>query len=87
MADVLNVLAAWVTVFSLVVTVVAAVAYRRVRNQRVLLVAAAFALFTVKGLLLTLSLGSEWASDRYLTASVLLDTIVIALLAATVLKR
>ncbi len=87
MADILNVLAAWITVFSLVVTVVAAVAYRRVRNQRVLLVAVAFALFTVKGVLLTLSLGMEWFSDNYLTASVALDTVVIVLLATTVLKR
>lgn len=87
MADVINVLAAWVTVFSLVVTVVAAVAYRRVRNQRVLLVAAAFAVFTLKGALLTVSLWSEWASGRYLTASVVMDTVVIVLLAATVLKR
>ena len=87
LADVLNVLAAWVTVFSLIVTVVAAVAYRRVRNQRVLLVAAAFAVFTLKGALLTLSLWNEWASGRYLTASVVMDTVVIVLLAATVLKR
>jgi uncharacterized membrane protein YoaK (UPF0700 family) len=87
LADILNVLAAWITVFSLVVTVVAAVAYRRVRNQRVLLVAFAFALFTVKGVLLTLSLGMEGFSDNYLTASVVLDTVVIVLLATTVLKR
>jgi uncharacterized membrane protein YoaK (UPF0700 family) len=87
LADILNVLAAWITVFSLVVTVVAAVAYRRVRNQRVLLVAVAFALFTVKGVLLTLSLGMESFNDNYLTASVVLDTVVIVLLATTVLKR
>ena len=87
MVDILNVLAAWITVFAVVVTLVAAVAYRRVRSTRVLLVAVAFALFAVKGAMLTVSLGNEWWSDNFLTASVLVDTVVIVLLAATVLKR
>ena len=55
MDDYLNVLAAWITIFSIALTVVAAVAYSRVRNTRVLLVAIAFALFAVQGVVLTLS--------------------------------
>jgi len=87
LADILNVLAAWITVFAVVVTLVAAVAYRRVRSTRVLLVAIAFALFAVKGAMLTVSLGNEWWNDNFLMASVLVDTVVIVLLAATLLKR
>ena len=87
MADILNVLAAWITVFAAVVTLVAALAYRRVRSTRILLVVVAFALFAVKGAMLTVSLGNEWWDDNFLTASVLIDTVVIVLLAATLLKR
>ncbi len=68
-------------------TVVAAVAYSRVRNTRVLLVMMAFALFAVQGVVLTLSLIYENWSDVYLPASVLLDTVIIVLLAMTVLKK
>lgn len=87
MDDYLNVLAAWITIFSIALTVVAAVAYSRVRNTRVLLVAAAFALFAVQGVVLTLSLVYEDWSDAYLPVSVALDTVIIVLLAMTVLKR
>jgi hypothetical protein len=87
LADILNVLAAWITVLAVVVTLVAAVAYRRMRSTRILLVVVAFALFAVKGAMLTVSLGNEWWSDNFLTASVLVDTVVIVLLAATLLKR
>jgi hypothetical protein len=68
-------------------TVVAAVAYKRVRNQRVLMVTLAFALFAVKGVILTLSLLWEDVSDTYLAIAVLMDTIIIVLLAMTVLKK
>ena len=87
MDDYLNVLAAWITIFSIALTVVAAVAYSRVRNTRVLLVAIAFALFAVQGVVLTLSLVYEDWSDAYLPVSVALDTVIIVLLAMTVLKR
>ncbi len=87
MSDYLNVRAAWITIFSIALTVVAAVAYSRVRNTRVLLVTMAFALFAVQGVVLTLSLIYEEWSDVYLPASVLLDTVIILLLAMTVLKK
>ena len=87
MDDYLNVLAAWITIFSIALTVVAAVAYSRVRNTRVLLVAVAFALFAVQGVVLTLSLVYEDWSDAYLPLSVALDTVIIVLLAMTVLKK
>ena len=86
MEDYFNVLAAVVTIFAIVLTDVAAVAYARVRNKRVLFVAVAFALFAVKGIALTLSLINEEVSDAYILVSVLMDTVIIILLALTVLK-
>jgi hypothetical protein len=87
MDEYMNILAAWITIFSIALTVVAAVAYKRVRNQRVLMVTLAFALFAVKGVILTLSLLWEDVSDTYLAIAVLMDTIIIVLLAMTVLKK
>ena len=87
MDDYLNVFAAWILIFSIALTVVAAVAYSRMRNQRVLMVTLAFALFAVKGMVLTLSLVMEDVSDMYLAVAVVMDTIIIVLLALTVLKK
>jgi hypothetical protein len=87
MDDYMNVLAAWILIFSIALTVIAAIAYTRVRNKRVLMVVLAFALFAIKGVVLTLSLFMEDVSDSYLALSVLLDTIIIVLLAMTVLKK
>jgi uncharacterized membrane protein AbrB (regulator of aidB expression) len=87
MDDYLNVLAAWILIFSIALTVVAAVAYSRLRNKRVLMVMLAFALFAVKGVFLTLALFNEWVSDSYIWLSVLVDTIIIAFLALTILSK
>ena len=87
MDDYLNVLAAWILIFSVALTVVAAVAYSRTRNKRVLMVALAFALFAVKGVLLTAALFDEWISDSYLWMSVVVDTVIIVFLAMTVLSK
>ena len=87
MDDYLNVFAAWILIFSVALTVVAAIAYSRIRNQRVLMVTLAFALFAVKGMVLTLSLFFEDVSDMYLVVAVVMDTIIIVLLALTVLKK
>ncbi len=87
MDDYLNVFAAWILIFSVALTVVAAIAYSRIRNQRVLMVTLAFALFAVKGMVLTLSLFIEDVSDMYLAVAVVMDTIIIVLLALTVLKK
>ena len=87
MDDYLNVFAAWILIFSIALTVVAAVAYSRMRNQRVLMVTLAFALFAVKGMVLTLSLFMEDVSDMYLAVAVVMDTIIIVLLALTLLKK
>ena len=87
MEDYLNVLAAWILIFSIALTVVAAVAYSRTRNKRVLMVTLAFALFAVKGVLLTAALFDEWISDSYVWMSVVVDTVIIVFLAMTVLSK
>ncbi len=87
MDDYLNVLAAWILIFSIALTVVAGVAYGRTRNKRVLMVCLAFALFAVKGVLLTAALFDEWVSDSYVWMSVIVDTVIIVFLAMTVLSK
>ncbi len=87
MEDYLNVLAAWILIFSIALTVVAAVAYSRTRNKRVLMVMLAFALFAVKGVLLTAALFDEWVLDSFLWMSVVVDTVIIVFLAMTVLSK
>ncbi|MCK4969434.1 MAG: hypothetical protein KAS77_02865 [Thermoplasmata archaeon] len=87
MEDYLNVLAAWILIFSIALTVVAAIAYSRTRNKRVLMVMLAFALFAVKGVLLTAALFDEWVLDSYLWMSVVVDTVIIVFLAMTVLSK
>lgn len=87
MEEYLNVLAAWITIFAIALTAVAGIAYARVRNKRVLMVVLAFAMFTVKGIILTLSLFMESVSDAYVAISVVLDTIIMVLFALTVLKK
>jgi len=87
MEDYLNVLAAWILIFSIALTVVAAIAYSRTRNKRVLMVMLAFALFAVKGVLLTTALFDEWVLDSYLWMSVVVDTVIIVFLAMTVLSK
>jgi len=87
MDDYLNVLAAWILIFSIALTVVAAIAYSRTRNKRVLMVMLAFALFAVKGVLLTAALFDEWVLDSFLWMSVVVDTVIIVFLAMTVLSK
>ena len=87
MEDYLNVLAAWILIFSIALTVVAAIAYSRTRTTRVLMVMLAFALFAVKGVLLTAALFDEWVLDSYLWMSVVVDTVIIVFLAMTVLSK
>jgi hypothetical protein len=87
MEDYLNVLAAWILIFSIALTFVAAVAYSRTGNKRVLMVMLAFALFAVKGVFLTAALFNEWVSDSYLWLSVVVDTVIIVFLAMTVLSK
>ena len=51
-----NAVAGWLTIFSLLLAAVAVLAYRRSANPRVLGIAVGFAIFFVKGLVVTLAL-------------------------------
>ncbi len=51
-----DMLVPWVTIFSLVLLLIAGISYNRTRNNRLLFVTIAFALFFAKGVLLTIGL-------------------------------
>jgi predicted membrane protein len=51
-----NILLAAVSVFSLALTLIAVLAFRRTRDQHLIFLAAAFGVFFLKGLLLTIFL-------------------------------
>ena len=72
-----NFVAAWVTVFAALLTAVAVLAYRRSRNAKVLGVAVAFALFFVKGLVVTVALFTTTQLDSVWLYMGLLDTLVL----------
>ena len=57
--------------FSLILFVISAITYRRVQRTKLLLVSLAFALFFIKGLMLTLGLFIDSIGDVF-SASVLL---------------
>lgn len=54
--------------FSLILFVISAITYRRVQRTRLLLVSLAFALFFVKGLMLTLGLFIDSIGDVFQTS-------------------
>ncbi len=88
MSDLDNALTAWVTLFAAVMFVTAAISWWRLRSGRLLLATSAFGLFLAKGVLLTLALIDPRVA-RLMTPTVglLLDTVVLALLALTLLRR
>ncbi|MEM2899707.1 MAG: hypothetical protein QXT63_02855 [Thermoplasmata archaeon] len=51
-----DLLVPWVTIFSFVLFVIAIVSYNRTRNKRLIFVTCAFALFFIKGIILTIGL-------------------------------
>ena len=88
MDDLVNFLRAWIMVFALILFIVSMVAYHRTRNKRVLIVAVAFGIFFVKGIVL--SLGLLYPDVETIIGSGLgnfLDVLILALLAITILKR
>jgi hypothetical protein len=75
--------------FSLLLFAVSAVSYWRVRNNRLLIIASAFAAFFVKGLVLTLAIFVE-SLDSAFSASVeliALDFVILALMYLGIAKR
>ena len=88
MDDVLNFLRAWIMVFALILFIVSLIAYHRTKNKRVLIVSIAFAIFLIKGIILTLGLVNNEVQGLYNSGlSDVLDLLILILLAATILKK
>ena len=80
----LAIIAGWMLVFGIVLAVVSWVAYRRASSRRLLMVAGAFAVFFVKGVLLAFSAFN--VGPDVLLASSMLDLAILTLLAFSVLR-
>ncbi len=84
----LEVTAALVTVFMLAVTVLSASSYRRSGSRKVLIVTIAFALFTLKGALISYGLmQEEVAWEELLLVALVMDALVAILLFVAVIAR
>ena len=84
----LEVAAALVTVFMLAVTVLSGRSYMRSRSRKVLIVTVAFALFFMKGALLSYGLmQEEVAWEDLLLMALLMDSIVAILLFMAIFAR
>jgi hypothetical protein len=88
MDELLNILRAWIMIFALILFIVSIIAYYRTKNKRVLIVSIAFAIFFVKGIVLTLGLIDPGIEDMYTSGlGDSLDLLILILLAATILKK
>ena len=63
MDDLTNILRAWIMIFALILFLVSIFAYYRTRHKRVLIVSVAFAIFFVKGALLSIGLANPEIED------------------------
>ena len=81
-----NVVAGWLTVFSLGLAVVAVLAYRRSRNPKVLGIALAFALFFAKGIVVTVALFTTARLDAVWVPMAAFDTVALLAFYASALK-
>lgn len=88
MNEFLNLLRAWIMVFALILFIVSLIAYTRTKNKRVLIVSIAFAIFFVKGIVLTLGLLNPDIEELYTSGlGDTFDLLILILLAATILKK
>ena len=83
-----NIILAAESVFALALTIIAVLAFRRTRDGHIVLLAAAFAVFFVKGLLLTIALFTEAVGLQQLfILSGSLDLMILALFYGFTLRR
>jgi hypothetical protein len=75
--------------FSLILFVISAVTYKRIGSRRLLLVSLAFAMFFVKGLLLTAGLFVDSIGDNFDSSMLvtMLDFAIMAFLYLSVVKK
>jgi hypothetical protein len=85
---ILGILIAWITVFSLAITVISAFAYRKTGSRKVLLVTIAFAMFFIKGVFYSIALmqaNVDW--DLVIISSLVLDFMILILLFIAIVVR
>lgn len=83
-----NIILAAVSVFALALTAIAILAFRRTRDGHVVFLAAAFGVFFVKGLLLTIALFTETLGlNQLFIVSGSLDLVILALFYGFTLRR
>jgi hypothetical protein len=88
MVAVVNVLLAAVTVVAFALCAISLLAWRRARDTHLILLAAAFAIFFVKGLFLTIALFIGWEDlASLLVLSSVFDLIILALFYGFTLRR
>ena len=87
MALVENAVAGFLTVFALLLAVLAVLAWRRSRNPKVLGIALAFALFFAKGLLVTVALFTTAALDTVWVPMAGFDTAALLAFYVAALRR
>lgn len=88
MVAVVNILLAAVTVVAFALCLIALLAWRRVRDVHMLLLGAAFAIFFVKGLFLTVALFGNWSDlGQLLVLASIFDLVILALFYGFTLRR
>lgn len=88
MSDLENFLIAWITIFALILFIVAILTYKRTKHPRLGIICAAFALFFIKGILLTWGLVNEELHEPYiLNINIVLDSFILLFLAVSILKK
>ena len=88
MSDIENFLIAWITIFALILFIVSIITYKRAKHPRLAIICAAFALFFIKGILLTWGLVNDDLHEPYiLNLNIVLDSIILLFLAVSILKK
>ncbi len=83
-----NIILAAVTVFALALTIIAVLALRRTRDVHLGFLAAAFALFSAKGLFLTLAIFDGWSDlAQLIVISGVIDLAILGLFYGFTLRR
>jgi hypothetical protein len=90
-----DILIALITILALVLLIIAAMAYSRTRNKKILLITAGFGAFFIKGLILSVGLYTEMLSSKNLPSSfvvpfdilLMLDFLILLLLYFSVFKK
>jgi hypothetical protein len=82
-----NIIRAFVTVFALALLIIALLSYRRAKNPKLLIIGSAFALFFIKGVLLSYGLFFKEIEELITPFSSLFDLAILLVLFSATLKR